>query len=196
MDIKTAAQTVRDTVDMDTILSLYGYQPKRGFMVCPFHGEKTGSLKVYKGARGWHCYGCGRGGSVIDFVMEHEGCDFATAVRAIDHSCRLGLFRSDENPFKSEDRKRMQEWLDDFTEAAYAYCDALRNNIEAEQTRLVSEMKAARDKPTQDRTWEEGMALLTFDDESQYNEYRLEQIEAFREEVATWRRKARRAGSA
>ena len=196
MDIKTAAQTVRDTVDMDTILSLYGYHPKRGFMVCPFHGEKTGSLKVYEGARGWHCYGCGRGGSVIDFVMEHENCDFATAVRAIDHSCRLGLFRDDENPFKAEDRKRMQEWLDDFAEAAYAYCDALRNNIEAEQTRLVSEMKAARDKPTQDRTWEECMKLLTFDDESQYNEYRLEQIEAFREEVATWRRKARRAGSA
>ena len=194
MDIKTAAQTVRDTVDMDTILSLYGYTPKRGFMVCPFHGEKTGSLKVYKGARGWHCYGCGRGGSVIDFVMEHEGCDFATAVRAIDHSCRLGLFRENENPFKAEDWTNLQRWLDDFANSAYAYCDALRDCIEQDQRILVDRMKTARDKPTQDRTYEECMSLLTFDDESRYNEYRLEQIESFREEVAAWRRKARRAG--
>ena len=66
-----AAQVIRDSVTMDQILSLYGYRPKHGFICCPFHGEKAPSLKIYKDTGGWHCYGCERGGSVIDFVMEH-----------------------------------------------------------------------------------------------------------------------------
>ena len=54
MNIKQAAQAIRDTVTMDQILQLYGYTTKRGFMRCPFHGEKTASLKVYRGTGGWH----------------------------------------------------------------------------------------------------------------------------------------------
>ena len=66
MNIKTAGQVIRDSVTMDTVLSLYGYRVKHGFMCCPFHGEKEPSLKVYQKTGGWHCFGCGRGGSVID----------------------------------------------------------------------------------------------------------------------------------
>ena len=88
MDIKHAAQVIRDTVTMDQILDLYGYQPKHGFMVCPFHGDHDASLKVYKETRGWHCFGCGKGGSVIDFVMEHEGCDLALTIRTKIHTGR------------------------------------------------------------------------------------------------------------
>ena len=91
MTLKGAAQEIRDTVTMDQILGLYGYTPRHGFIVCPFHGDKDASLKIYKGTGGWHCFGCGKGGSVIDFVMEHEGCDFRTAVEAIDHALGLRL---------------------------------------------------------------------------------------------------------
>lgn len=199
MDIKSAAQTVRDTVDMEQILSLYGYTTRRGFMVCPFHGDTDPSMKIYTGRNGhsgWHCFGCGRGGSVIDFVQEHEGCDFRTAVRAIDHACRLNLFRGDENPYDAEDARRIQEWLDDFVGAVNAYCKALRSLIELQMQNDLKRMKEARDKDVKDRTWEECMLLLMYDEESQYNEYRLEKIDGFREEVAAWRRKARRAGSA
>ena len=196
MDIKNAAQTIRDTVSMQQIMDLYGYSARRGFMICPFHGDTDASLKVYKGTGGWHCFGCGRGGSVIDFVMEHEGCNFKTAVLAIDNALRLGLFPFNEDPFKAEDHRRMQEWLDSLAEAFYTYCDAMEKVIEAQIRNDVTRMKTARDKEPADRSADECTFLLSFGDECQFNEYRLEKIAEFREEVAAWRRKARRARSA
>jgi DNA primase len=196
MDMKSAAQTIRDTVDMDQILSIYGYRVKHGFMVCPFHGDTDASLKVYKGTGGWHCYGCGRGGSVIDFVMEHEGCDFRTAVRAIDHALSMNMFSASEDPYEAEERKRVQKWLDDFVRFVYEYCEATEKMICAKMRMDLNRMKTARDKDVKDRTAEECLLLLYYDEEAQYDEYRIDRIDEFREEVAAWRRKARRAGSA
>jgi hypothetical protein len=43
--------------------------PPDGKFACPFHDDSTPSLHVYSTpARGWYCYGCGRGGSVFDFA--------------------------------------------------------------------------------------------------------------------------------
>ena len=196
MDMKSAAQTIRDTVDMEQILGLYGYRVKRGFMVCPFHGDTDASLKVYRGTGGWHCYGCGRGGSVIDFVMEHEGCDFRTAVRAIDNALNMGMFSASEDPYEMEERRRVQKWLDDFVNFIYEYCESAEKMICAKMRMDLNRMKTARDKDVKDRTAEECLLLLYYDDEAQYDEYRIDRIEEFREEVAAWRRKARRAGSA
>lgn len=196
MNIKSAAQVIRDQIDMDQILGLYGYKTKKGFLCCPFHGEKEPSLKVYKSTGGWHCFGCGRGGSVIDFVMEHENCDFGTAVRVIDGSLKLGLFDPKENAMEARDQQRNQEWLDGFVKAVNAYLDALTETIEKQQkTRLIMvkllEEKRAND--IQSVSADEWTEILKWKDEDQYDEYRKEKIEEFREEVAAWRRKARRA---
>jgi hypothetical protein len=199
MDIKQAAQTIRDTVATEEIIRLYGYTTKRGFMVCPFHGDTDASLKVYRGTGGWHCFGCGRGGSVIDFVMEHENCDFRTAVRAIDSAMHLGLFPADENPYAAEDHKRIQQWLDDFADAIYAYLDALIRVIEAAQVEdyhRLKELEDIRFTDIQKLSADDWTFLLRWKDEDQYNNYRIEKINEFREEVAAWRRKARRAQSA
>lgn len=199
MDVKSAAQVIRDSVSMDQILSLYGYTAKRGFMVCPFHGDTDPSMKIYTGRNGhsgWHCFGCGRGGSVIDFVQEHEGCSFQTAVRAIDNALRLGLFPSNEDPYELEKMRRIQMWLDDFVGAIYAYLDALAMTVDVQMRIYMKRMKKILDKEVQDRTADEWTFLTAFDSENQYNEYRLEKIEEFREEVASWRRKARGARSA
>ncbi len=196
MDIRQAAQVIRDTVAAEDIVRLYGYNPKHGFMVCPFHGDKDASLKVYRGTKGWHCFGCGRGGSVIDFVMEHEGCDFRTAVRAVDDAMNLHLMDPYENPFEAEDRKRIQEWLDEYVDAIYAYCDAAEKVICVKMREDLARMKDIRDRDVQDRSADECTFLLTWEEESAYDEYRLEKINEFREEVAAWRRKARRARSA
>lgn len=47
---------------------------------CPFHGEKTPSFTVNEAKQFFHCFGCGVNGSVIDFVMEWDRCDFREAV--------------------------------------------------------------------------------------------------------------------
>ena len=194
--MKQAGQVIRDQVTMDEILQIYGYRTKKGFMCCPFHGEKEPSLKVYKNTGGWHCFGCGKGGSVIDFVMEHEGCSFPTAVRAIDQHLRLGLMDPHEDPIESRQRKRIQYFLDGFCEAAYAYCDALIRIEEAGLIRGMKKLKKLEELQygqAEKLTADDYTFLMTWKEESEYAEYRIEKINEFKEEVAAWRRKARRA---
>lgn len=52
--------------------------------LCPFHAEGSPSFHVDDNRRSYHCYGCGAHGSVFDWVMHVEGCDFAEAVRLLD----------------------------------------------------------------------------------------------------------------
>lgn len=199
MDPKSAAQVIRDTVTMDQVLDLYGYKTRHGFMVCPFHGDTDASLKVYKGTGGWHCFGCGKGGSVVDFVMEQEGCDFRTAVAAIDKALRLGLTDPEEDPYEAEKVRRMQQWFDSFVAAVNAYLDAVRMKIEADMRIDLARLKELemlqRMEPPQ-LTAADYDFISQWSDEAKYNEYRLEKIEELREEVAAWRRKARRVKSA
>lgn len=199
MDVKMAAQTIRDTVPMQEILQIYGYQTKHGFMCCPFHGEKAPSLKVYPDTGGWHCFGCERGGSVIDFVMEHEGCNFRTAVIAIDHALKLNLMDPNEDAFAAEDEKRIQDWLDRFVGAVNEYLDSVRDTIERDQQTRLAMVRLLEDKKAEDPqklTAAEWDAINSWKEEDQYAEDRKSQVEALREEVAAWRRKRRRAKSA
>ena len=186
---------IRDTVGMAQVLDLYGYRPKRGMMPCPFHGERNPSLKVYTGTGGWHCFGCGRGGSVIDFVMEHERCTFREAVAAIDNALHLGLMNPRENPFEANRQKRLQDAMDDFVQAIYAYCDALRMKIEHDQLmdyRRMMKLEDLRHGQIEKITADDWTFLLSWKEEDEYNNYRIDRINEFREEVAAWRRKARR----
>ena len=197
MNTKMAAQTIRDTVRMDQILGLYGYTTRKGFMCCPFHGEKAPSLKIYPENGGWHCFGCGRGGSVIDFVMEHENCDFKTAVNAIDRALNLRLMDPHEDALRAGSERRKQEWLDRFVASVNTYLDTVVGMIEREQkTRLVMVrlLEEKRDHSKQSVTADEWTEILKWKDEDQYDEYRKDRIEQFREEVAAWRRKARGTG--
>ena len=50
------------------------------FGLCPFHNEKTPSFSVSAEKQIYHCFGCGKGGGVINFIMEIEGLGFHDAV--------------------------------------------------------------------------------------------------------------------
>ena len=51
--------------------------------LCPFHNEKTPSFMVSPDRQVFHCFGCGKGGSVIDFVMEYEHMEFPEALEEL-----------------------------------------------------------------------------------------------------------------
>lgn len=80
-----AAEQIKERINMMDVLDVYGFHPNRaGFICCPFHEEKTPSLKAYKNHTRWHCFGCDAGGNVIDFVMRLFGLNFRQAVVRID----------------------------------------------------------------------------------------------------------------
>ena len=81
---------VKEKVSTMEAARYYGYEPNRaGFICCPFHNEKTPSLKLFDD--GFKCFGCGESGSVIDFVGKLFSLDPLGAVRRIDQDFRLGL---------------------------------------------------------------------------------------------------------
>lgn len=68
-----------------------GFHPNRsGFICCPFHHEKTASLKLYPNGT-WHCFGCDKGGSSIDFAAALYNLSPLDAVRRLNEDFRLGL---------------------------------------------------------------------------------------------------------
>lgn len=86
------ADQVKSLVTIREVAKHYGFHPNRaGYICCPFHNEKTGSMKLYDGQRGFHCFGCGAGGSVIDFVMRLFDIPFRQAVLRINADFALGL---------------------------------------------------------------------------------------------------------
>ena len=83
---------IKSQINMIDICKTYGFNIHRGnFICCPFHNEKTPSLKLYDGNRGFYCFGCGEHGSVIDFVMRYFGLDFKSAISKLNDDFCLGL---------------------------------------------------------------------------------------------------------
>ena len=86
------ARAIKDRVSMTDAAERYGLQTNRaGFCCCPFHGEKTPSMKIYGGDRGFCCFGCGEAGDVIDFVKKMFGMTFQQAIERINDDFCLGL---------------------------------------------------------------------------------------------------------
>lgn len=57
---------------------------RQGFCHCPIHAaDDTPSMKIYEDQNTFHCYGCGEGGDIIDFVMKVDGLSFRDACKAI-----------------------------------------------------------------------------------------------------------------
>ena len=70
--------------DIVDVVSDYVHLTKKGsnlFGLCPFHSEKTGSFSVSPDKQIYHCFGCGKGGGVINFVMEEENLSYPDAIR-------------------------------------------------------------------------------------------------------------------
>ncbi len=76
------------------------------FGLCPFHSEKTPSFSVSPDKQIYHCFGCGKGGGVINFIMEIENLSFPEAVEFL--AKRAGMqMPEEENDRESKKRSRM-----------------------------------------------------------------------------------------
>ncbi|WP_249871073.1 DNA primase [Oceanobacillus saliphilus] len=77
-------EEIRKSNDIVDIIGEYVQLKKQGrnfFGLCPFHGEKTPSFSVTQEKQIFHCFGCGKGGNVLTFMMEMENFSFYEAVK-------------------------------------------------------------------------------------------------------------------
>jgi DNA primase len=88
----TYSDEIKSRLTAREVFEFYGFNVNRaGFVCCPLHGEKTPSLKVYPGDRGWHCFGCHAGGDVLDFVQLYFGLNLPAACEKLNDDFNLGL---------------------------------------------------------------------------------------------------------
>ena len=77
-------EEVKKANDVVDVIGEYVQLKKQGknfFGLCPFHGEKTPSFSVTQEKQIFHCFGCGKGGNVLAFIMEIESFSFYEALR-------------------------------------------------------------------------------------------------------------------
>jgi DNA primase len=113
-------EQVREAADIVAVVGEHLTLRKTGrnyVGLCPFHGEKTGSFNVSREKGTYYCFGCKRGGDVIDFVMEMERVTFAEAVERL--ADRFGVRLPPASP-EARRRRDEQEQLADVMEAAQA----------------------------------------------------------------------------
>lgn len=86
-----AVQTIKDRLMMRDVLERYGYQADRkGFMCCPFHNEKTPSMRIYE--KYFHCFGCQEHGDIVSFVQKLFNLSFPETLRKIDADFGLNIY--------------------------------------------------------------------------------------------------------
>ena len=103
--------------------------------LCPFHGEKSPSFSVSPAKQFYHCFGCGKSGNAIGFLMEHAGMSFIEAVQDLAQQYGLQVPQDDVSPqdrAKAAQRREQQATLTSVLEkAGIAYTKALRNSPKA-----------------------------------------------------------------
>ncbi len=105
LDELTARNPIEDVVGQYVNLKRSG---SNLFGLCPFHGEKTASFSVAPDKGIYYCFGCHKGGSVINFEMEIEGLSYPDAVRAL--AKRVGMEVPEDEQYQSRYRQQERLW--------------------------------------------------------------------------------------
>ncbi|MBQ6798420.1 MAG: DNA primase [Oscillospiraceae bacterium] len=96
---------------IDEVVSQYVNLTRKGsnlFGLCPFHSEKTGSFSVAPDKGIYYCFGCHKGGGVINFAMEIENLDYPDAVRFL--AKRAGMEVPEDAGYQSTYRRQERLW--------------------------------------------------------------------------------------
>lgn len=105
-------EEIKQQNSMRDVVVRYGIEVNRsGFCRCPFHSERTASMKIYRDS--FYCFGCHAGGDIFAFIQKIEGVDFKTAFESLggtyesrdSFSGRLALYKS----MKRAEQRKLDE---------------------------------------------------------------------------------------
>lgn len=120
------SEELRNQADILRVIGDYVSLKKKGnnyWACCPFHNEKTPSFSVNPSKGLFKCFGCGKGGDAITFVMEIEGAPFPEAVKTVADKCGITVpvVADDRQDYEERDRQRadlqqLNVWATEFFE--------------------------------------------------------------------------------
>jgi len=98
---------IKNSIGIKDLMAHYGVEIQYGDKCkCPFHSDKTASLKVYANNNKWYCFGCNQNGDTIDFVSKLFSIDFRTAMQKINDD--FGLNVNINTPIDKADLKKIK----------------------------------------------------------------------------------------
>jgi len=163
---------IKERLTPEEVVQRYGFKINRaGFIQCPFHdGDRNASLKIYP--HKWHCFACGKGGSVIDFAQELFGLNNKAAMERLCIDFGLNLVQTHETSRERSERVRAAEKAARELAAFQAEYD--RHCVEYRRLWLAKKYKAPREpsEPPCDEYVEACMKLDAIDDWFDRNPYR------------------------
>ena len=125
---------IKSRVSALDVCRQYGVDVNRaGFTRCLWHNERTASLKIYPGDRGYFCFGCHAHGSSIDLVMKLFDCSVSDACKRLNDDFRLGLMRESNLSNAERIAQNREAWERRRRE----------REIEAQHEALIDEFNAA-----------------------------------------------------
>lgn len=116
-------EVVSETVSLKKTGSRY-------FGCCPIHQEKTPSFCVTPGMQHWHCFGCGKGGNVIDFVMETQNLPFWDAM--IELARKHNITEPEKRPEDTAEGLHRIALLETNAQARRFFCKQLEQSEKAQ----------------------------------------------------------------
>src|ERR1051325_7623722 len=105
---QTTIQEILGRIDIIDIIGGFVKLKRRGanyLGLCPFHNEKTPSFTVSPSKEIFKCFGCGRSGNTISFIMEHEKFSYVEALRWLANRYNVAL----EETEGSQEAKQHQQ---------------------------------------------------------------------------------------
>jgi DNA primase len=133
---------VRDRARIDEVVGDYVALRRAGAGslkgLCPFHDEKTPSFNVRPTHGTFHCFGCGEGGSVIDFVMKIEHLGFVEAVERLADKVGVRLTYTGSGSSVQREKGTRSRLLEANRAAAQFYAERLRTPEAASAIRFLT----------------------------------------------------------
>ena len=124
-------ERVRDATDLVELVGEVTKVRRSGrsvMAVCPFHQEKTPSMSVDPARGLYHCFGCGKGGDLFQFIQETQALDFSDAVELLARRSGITLQR---DPDAEKRRDRRQVLVDATDKAVEFYSTRLKEGQDA-----------------------------------------------------------------
>ena len=132
---RATVDRIKDAANIVEVVSEFVTLHKSGVNykgLCPFHNEKTPSFYVSPTRGTCHCFGCGKGGNPISFIMEHEQMTYPEALRWLANKYHIEIHERElSNEEKEEESKRESMFIVNEWAAGY-FKDQLRNTRDGE----------------------------------------------------------------